>query len=78
MSPARLRDLGVLYWKLDPAKHESDPKLEAIRKKRGYSYQVRLFAYSLHQARPPGHKGCCKSAGLLSWTLLALSFEEDL
>ncbi|KAK9801956.1 hypothetical protein WJX73_010876 [Symbiochloris irregularis] len=38
-SPEKLRDLGVLYWKLDPDQHESDPKLEAIRKKRGYSYQ---------------------------------------
>lgn len=35
-----LRDLGVLYWKLDADKYENDPKLEAIRKKRGYSYQV--------------------------------------
>ena len=36
----KLRDLGVLYWKLDADNHETDPKLAAIRKARGYSYQV--------------------------------------
>lgn len=36
----RLRDLGVLYWKLDADNHKTDPKLAAIRKVRGYSYQV--------------------------------------
>lgn len=36
----KLRDLGVLYWKLDADKHETDPKLDAIRKVRGYSYKV--------------------------------------
>jgi 1,2-dihydroxy-3-keto-5-methylthiopentene dioxygenase len=35
----KLRDLGVLYWKLDADNHETDPKLAAIRKVRGYSYQ---------------------------------------
>lgn len=35
-----LRDLGVLYWNLDADQYESDPKLRAIRDKRGYSYQV--------------------------------------
>ena len=35
-----LRDLGVLYWKLDADNHEHDPKLQAIREARGYSYQV--------------------------------------
>lgn len=34
-----LRDLGVLYWNLDADQYESDPKLRAIRDKRGYSYQ---------------------------------------
>eukprot|EP00882_Tetradesmus_deserticola_P003060 GHRQ01003249.1.p1 GENE.GHRQ01003249.1~~GHRQ01003249.1.p1 ORF type:complete len:204 (+),score=81.74 GHRQ01003249.1:111-722(+) len=33
-----LRALGVLSWKLDADKYENDPKLEAIRKVRGYSY----------------------------------------
>ncbi|KAK9841511.1 hypothetical protein WJX74_007032 [Apatococcus lobatus] len=36
---AKLRELGVLSWKLDADNHENDPKLEAIRKARGYSYQ---------------------------------------
>ena len=38
----KLRDLGVLYWKLDADNHETDPKLAAIRKARGYSYQVKF------------------------------------
>ncbi|PNW76229.1 hypothetical protein CHLRE_12g542850v5 [Chlamydomonas reinhardtii] len=33
-----LRDLGVLYWKLDADKHETDPRLAAIRKVYNYSY----------------------------------------
>ena len=37
---SQLRDLGVLYWRLDADAHESDPKLQAIREVRGYSYQV--------------------------------------
>ncbi|KAK9868713.1 hypothetical protein WJX84_009251 [Apatococcus fuscideae] len=36
---AKLRELGVLSWALDADKYENDPKLEAIRKVRGYSYQ---------------------------------------
>ena len=40
VSLKKLRDLGVLYWKLDADAHETDPKLAAIRKERGYSYQV--------------------------------------
>ena len=30
----------MLYWKLDAAKFESDPRLQAIRDVRGYSYQA--------------------------------------
>lgn len=33
-----LASLGVLYWKLDEGIYESDPKLEAIKKCRGYSF----------------------------------------
>jgi 1,2-dihydroxy-3-keto-5-methylthiopentene dioxygenase len=33
-----LARLGVLYWRLDPSKYEDDPRLEAIKKHRGYSY----------------------------------------
>lgn len=36
----KLAELGVLYWKLDADKHETDPRLDAIRKVRGYSYVV--------------------------------------
>ena len=35
-----LRELGVLSWTLDADSFESDPKLQAIRKARNYSYQV--------------------------------------
>ena len=35
-----LRKLGVLSWKLNQNAFENDPKLEAIRSVRGYSYQV--------------------------------------
>lgn len=38
----KLRDLGVLYWSLDADNYEKDPRLAAIRKERGYSYQVGL------------------------------------
>lgn len=37
-SLAALRDLGVLYWKLDADKHDTDPRLAAIRKVQNYSY----------------------------------------
>jgi 1,2-dihydroxy-3-keto-5-methylthiopentene dioxygenase len=38
--PEKLRELGVLSWKLDPAVHDTDPQLAAIRKVRNYSYTV--------------------------------------
>jgi hypothetical protein len=37
---AKLRELGVLYWRLDADSHESDPRLAAIRRVRNYSYTV--------------------------------------
>lgn len=37
-----LADLGVLYWCLDPNKHQNDPELDKIRQDRGYSYMVTL------------------------------------
>ena len=37
----KLRQLGVLYWRLDADKHETDERLAAIRKVRNYSYVVR-------------------------------------
>ena len=42
MSLDYLKKLGVLYWRVDG---ESDPKLQAIRDARGYSYKVRLSGY---------------------------------
>ena len=38
VSLEQLRGLGVLYWKLDADKYESDPELEKIRKERNYSW----------------------------------------
>ena len=35
----KLRELGVLCWKLDADKYETDPKLQAIRDARGYDYE---------------------------------------
>lgn len=32
----------MLYWKLDADKHETDPRLAAIRKVYNYSYTVRV------------------------------------
>jgi 1,2-dihydroxy-3-keto-5-methylthiopentene dioxygenase len=40
-SLSALRELGVLAWRLDADNHETDPRLAAIRKVRGYSYTVR-------------------------------------
>lgn len=37
-SLSALRQLGVLAWKLDADNHETDPRLAAIKKVRGYSY----------------------------------------
>ncbi|NP_001272766.1 acireductone dioxygenase [Oryctolagus cuniculus] len=34
----QLRQLGVLYWKLDADKYENDPHLEEIRRERNYSW----------------------------------------
>mmetsp|Transcript_7245 Transcript_7245/g.14503 ORF Transcript_7245/g.14503 Transcript_7245/m.14503 type:complete len:202 (-) Transcript_7245:206-811(-) len=34
-----LQSLGVLYWSMDPSSYPEDPKLKAIRKVRGYSYE---------------------------------------
>ncbi len=39
VSLEHLQKLGVVYWKVDG---EEDPKLQAIRDARGYSYKVRM------------------------------------
>jgi len=44
-SLSALRQLGVLAWKLDADNHETDPRLAAIKKVRGYSYTVRRCQY---------------------------------
>ncbi|XP_051128149.1 acireductone dioxygenase 1-like [Andrographis paniculata] len=42
VSLEKLAELGVLYWRLDPEKHEDDPELNRIREDRGYSYMDML------------------------------------
>jgi len=39
VSLEKLAALGVLHWVLDADNHETDPKLQQIRKERGYSYE---------------------------------------
>jgi len=52
VSAAALRELGVLYWRLDADAHATDPRLRAIREVRGYSYEVRSTALCARQALP--------------------------
>lgn len=37
-------ELGVLSWRLDADKYETDPELKKIREERGYSYMVSLIS----------------------------------
>lgn len=62
----KLRELGVLYWKLDADAHETDPRLAAIRKVHSYSYMVSRAP----QCKPRAWEACrrlalaaCSSAG---------------
>lgn len=50
MSLAKLRQLGVISWRLDADNYKTDPKLAAIRKVRGYTYEVGNAALSLGTA----------------------------
>eukprot|EP00667_Euglena_gracilis_P022612 EG_transcript_25256 len=38
VSAAQLKELGVNSWQMDPTIYENDPKLEALRKEKGFSY----------------------------------------
>lgn len=40
-----LAELGVLSWRLDADKYETDEELKKIRAARGYSYVVCYLAY---------------------------------
>ena len=64
MSLEYLKKLGVLYWRVDG---EDDPKLQAIRDVRGYSYKVRLSRYKRLLAATyltdAGHCMCVKMDG---------------
>lgn len=48
-----LRELGVLSWKLDADTWEADPKLDAIRKVRGYSY---MEVIEISKDKLPGYE----------------------
>ena len=61
-SLAALRKLGVLAWRLDADSHETDPRLAAIRKVRGYSYTVRDRAT---HTKPTAHISRLNSAARL-------------
>jgi hypothetical protein len=41
VSLSKLRELGVVSWKIDVDNYKTDPKLAAIKQHRGYTYQVR-------------------------------------
>jgi 1,2-dihydroxy-3-keto-5-methylthiopentene dioxygenase len=38
-SAETLQSLGIKYWSMNPSLYPNDPKLQAIRKARGYSYE---------------------------------------
>ncbi|KIY99644.1 1,2-dihydroxy-3-keto-5-methylthiopentene dioxygenase [Monoraphidium neglectum] len=59
--PATLSDLsklGVTTWQLDADAHETDPKLAAVRKVRGYSYTEII---TISKDKLPGYEEKIKS-----------------
>lgn len=54
----QLRSLGVLSWRLDPEAASEDPRLQAIRDARGYSYQDTI---EVSPATLPGYDEKIKS-----------------
>ncbi|KAF3796034.1 1-2-dihydroxy-3-keto-5-methylthiopentene dioxygenase 1 [Nymphaea thermarum] len=55
----KLRELGILYWHLNPQDYENDEELRKIRENRGYNYMVilsrslsRAFSQYVNQHRP--------------------------
>lgn len=58
VNPEKLAELGVLCWHLDADKHETDPKLAAIRKVRGYSY---IEIISISKDTLPGYEDKIKT-----------------
>ena len=51
VSGEKLVELGVVYWKLDADSYEDDPKLEKIRKDRGYNYQDIITVSKVRRSR---------------------------
>ena len=43
VSLSQLADLGVLYWKLDPANYEKDSRLQAVRDEASYRHGLCCF-----------------------------------
>jgi hypothetical protein len=53
-SLAALHELGVLTWKLNADIYENDPKLNAIRNVRNYSYMVSDMPISIRKQSAVG------------------------
>ena len=48
MNYAKISELGVLSWRLDADKYETDEELKKIRRDRNYSYMVCFFYLCVH------------------------------
>lgn len=62
VSPEQLRELGVLYWKLDADNYENDEELKSIREERGYNYQDII---TITPERLPDYENKIKASGKL-------------
>ncbi|KAK1333313.1 hypothetical protein QTO34_006854 [Cnephaeus nilssonii] len=77
----QLRRLGILYWKLDPDRHESDPELEKIRKERNYSW---MDIVTLSKEKLPDYEEKARSSrfggliGFASSTVIKMFYTEHL
>lgn len=73
VSPAALRDLGVLVWKVPPGTPSGEARLAAIKEVRGYNYSVRKWMRERGGRRGCGVRGSlstpflCPSPDLLSF-----------
>ncbi|XP_062863122.1 acireductone dioxygenase [Trichomycterus rosablanca] len=53
VSLEELKEVGVLYWKLNADIYEDDPALQKIRKERGYSY---MDIITIHPDKLPNYE----------------------
>jgi len=54
----KLRDIGVIFWKLNADNYEHDDQYQTIRRVRGYSYEDLV---DIHADRLPGYEEKIKS-----------------